>query len=143
MPGTLKDEALTETIIGVFCDVYTELGYGFLKAVYRKAMAFACFEKGLTVEQEAPVPVWFRGKNIGDYRADLLVDGCVLLELKSSRSLESSHEAQLLHYLRATEIEIGLLLNFGLKPQFRRLIFDNERKKFRANLGKSVAEVLA
>ncbi len=67
----------------------------------------------------------------------------VLLELKSARSIESSHEAQLLHYLRATDIEVGLLLNFGVRPQFRRLLFDNERKKIRGNPCESVAEVSA
>ncbi len=139
----LKHEELTEQIIGIFYDVYNELGYGFLESVYRESMAIASSECGLRAEQEVPVPVWFRGKKVGEYRADLLVERWVLLELKSARTLESSHQAQLLHYLRATEIEVGLLLNFGPQPQFRRLIFDNERKKIRANPCKSVAEVTA
>jgi len=70
----------------------------------------------------------FRGHNVGDFEADMLVESCVLLELKTARSLDSSHEAQLLNYLRATDIEVGLLLNFGLRPQFKRLVFDNPRK---------------
>jgi GxxExxY protein len=127
----LKHEALTEKIIGIFYDVYNELGHGFLEAVYRNSMAIAFSECGLKSEQEVPVPVWFRGERIGLYRADLIVEHLVLVELKSARTLESCHEAQLLHYLRATEVEIGLLLNFGLRPQFRRLVFDNERKKLR------------
>jgi GxxExxY protein len=87
--------------------------------------------------------VWFRGRKIGPYFGDLVVERRLLLELKAARSIEPAHEAQLLHYLRATEIEVGLLLNFGLRPQFRRLLFDNQRKKIRGNPCESVAEVLA
>jgi GxxExxY protein len=139
----LKHSELTDRIIGVFYDVYNELGYGFLEFTYTEAMVVALEEAGLTTVREAPVPVWFRGKKIGHYFADLLVDNAVLLELKAARDLEPAHEAQLLHYLRATEIEVGLLLNFGLRPQFRRLLFDNERKKIRENPCESVAEVSA
>jgi len=123
--------------------VYNELGYGYLESVYRESMAIATSGCGLRVEQEVPMPVRFRGQRVGAYCADLLVQNCVLLELKSARTLESSHEAQLLHYLRATEVEVGLLLNFGLRPQFRGLIFDNARKKIDANPCKSVAGVSA
>jgi GxxExxY protein len=87
--------------------------------------------------------VWFRGRKVGQYFADLIVDGVILLELKAARTLESAHEAQLLHYLRATDIEVGLLLNFGLHPRFRRLLFDNARKKIRENPCESVAEISA
>jgi GxxExxY protein len=80
---------------------------------------------------------------VGQFRGDILVEGKVLLELKSTRALEAAHEAQLLHYLKSTEIEIGLLLNFGSRPQFRRLLFDNDRKKIRENPCKSVAGVPA
>jgi GxxExxY protein len=75
------------------------------------------------------IPVWFRNRKVGEFRADMLIERKVLLELKSTRVLEPSHEAQLLYYLKSTEIEVGLLLNFGERPQFRRLLFDNERKK--------------
>ena len=95
---------------------------------------------GLAVSSEVPVPVWFRGRKIGQYFADLLVEETVILELKAARTLESAHEAQLLHYLRATEIEVGMLLNFGVRPQFSRLLFDNERKKIRENPCESVAK---
>ena len=88
------------------------------------------------------MPVWFRGRKVGQYFADFLIDNDVLLELKAARNIESAHQAQLLHYLRATEIEVGLLLNFGVRPQFRRLIFDNQRKKIRENPCESVAKVL-
>ena len=87
------------------------------------------------------MPVWFRGRKVGQYFADLIVEDVVLLELRAARTLESAHEAQLLHYLRATTVEVGLLLNFGLRPQFRRLLFDNERKKIRENPCESVARI--
>jgi GxxExxY protein len=89
------------------------------------------------------LPVWFRGHKVGEFRADVLVENCVLLELKAARSLDPAHEAQLLHYLKSTGVEIGMLLNFGTRPQFRRLIFDNDRKKIRENPWKSVAGVSA
>ena len=100
-------------------------------------------QSGLIVTQEVGVPVWFRGEKIGQYFADMVVENIVLVELKAVRTLDPAHEAQLLHYLRATEIEVGLLVNFGLKPQFRRLLFDNPRKNIRANPRKSVAKVSA
>jgi len=134
---------LTEKIIGVFYDVYNELGHGFLESTYAEALTVALEEIGLGAAREVPVPVWFRGRKVGQYYADLIVDGVVLLELKAARTLESAHEAQLLHYLRATDIEVGLLLNFGLRPQFRRLLFDNARKKIRENPCESVAKVSA
>lgn len=98
---------------------------------------------GLAAAREVSVPVWFRGQKIGQYYGDVVVNSTVLLELKVPRALEKAHEAQLLHYLRATEIEVGLLLNFGLHPQFRRMLFDNERKKIRENPCESVAKVFA
>lgn len=135
----MKHEHLTEKIIGVFYDVYNELGYGFLESVYEESLAIGLAEAGMRVDRQVPVPVWFRNRQVGDFRADLLVDNAVLVELKAVRSLEPSHEAQLLHYLRATEIEVGLLSNFGSRPQFRRLLFDNDRKKIRVNPCESLA----
>jgi GxxExxY protein len=142
-PPGLKHSDLTEKIIGVFYDVYNELGYGFLESTYAEALVVALEESGLGTAREVPVPVWFRGRKVGQYYADLIVGGVVLLELKAARTLDSTHEAQLLHYLRATQVEVGLLLNFGLRPQFRRLLFDNERKKIRENPCESVAKVSA
>jgi GxxExxY protein len=126
--GVLKHEELTRTIIGVFFDVYNELGHGFLESVYRRSLAIALAEAGLRVETEVAIPVWFRGRQVGEFWADLVVEGVIILELKAARALDPAHEAQLLHYLRATEIEVGLLLNFGAKPDFKRLAFDNARK---------------
>ena len=125
----LKHRDLTQKIIGVFYEVYNELGHGFLESVYEAAFEVALTAKGLTVLRQIEVPVWFRGKKIGDFTADMLVERCVLLELKAGRALDPAHEAQLLNYLRATEIEVGLLFSFGLKPQFKRLAFDNARKQ--------------
>ena len=142
-PVNLKHGELTEQIIGVFYDVYNELGCGFLESTYSEAMLIALQDAGLSASREVSVPVWFRGRKVGRYFADLLVNDCVLLELKTARNIESAHDAQLLHYLRATEIEVGLLLNFGVRPQFRRLLFDNARKKIRENPRESVAKVFA
>jgi len=93
----------------------------------------------MNVERQVAVSVWFRGEQIGDFRADMLVDGNVLLELKAGRTIDQAHEKQLLNYLRATNIEVGLLLNFGIRPQFRRLVYENERKKIRVYPRESAA----
>lgn len=127
--GNLKHGDITERIIRVFFDVYNELGYGFLEAVYSAAMRHALNEAGLDVESELSIPVNFRGRVIGEYRADLIVGGRVLVELKAARALEPSHEAQVLNYLKATRFEVGLLLNFGPQPTVRRFILDNDRKR--------------
>lgn len=127
--GTLRHGELTREIIRIFYDVYNELGSGFLESVYGNAMATALRENGLPVEQERPIPVRFRGTVVGDFRADLLVDGRGICELKAATAIEPIFEAQLLNYLRATDVEVGLLLNFGLEPKFKRLVFDNCRKK--------------
>jgi GxxExxY protein len=103
-----KYSELTEQIIGIFYEVYNELGFGFLEKVYEEAMALALKERGIEFRQQVPIPVWFHGQTIGSYDADLIVGGVVLVELKACRALESAHEAQLLHYLRSTEIEVGL-----------------------------------
>lgn len=134
-----KYSELTEQIIGTFYDVYNELGFGFLEKVYEEAMAVALRERGLEFQQQVSVPVWFYGQKIGSYDADLIVGKVLLVELKACKTLESVHEAQLLHYLRSTEIEVGLLLNFGPRPQVKRLAFENERKKISVHLRKSAA----
>jgi GxxExxY protein len=135
-----KYSELTEQIIGIFYEVYNERGAGFLEKVYEQAMALVLKERGIPCQQQVPLPVWFHGQVIGAYDADLVVNGVVLLELKACRTLDPSHEAQLLHYLRSTEIEVGLLLNFGPKPQVRRLALENERKKIGVHLRKSAAK---
>ncbi len=138
----LKHKELTETIIGVFFEVYNELGHGFLESVYENAFDAALASKGLDVRRQIEVAVWFRGQRVGDFVADILVERTVLLELKAVRTLDSSHEAQLLNYLRATEIEVGLPFNFGIKPEFKRLAYDNSRKRVRQVGETSIAALL-
>ena len=142
-PLGLKYADVTEKIIGIFYDVYNELGYGFLESVYEESLVIALRQAGLVVNRQVSVPVWFRSHKVGEFRADVTVENCVLLELKCAKGMDPAHEAQILHYLKSTDIEVGLLLNFGLKPQFRRLLFDNERKKIRENPCKFVARVSA
>ena len=129
MNTDLKHGLLTEKFLGVFYDVYNELGHGFLESVYHRSLVLALQSVGLNVRSRMKIPVWFRGHQVGHFEADVLVENCVLLELKAARSLDLSHRAQLLNYLRATEIEVGLLLNFGERPEFKRVIFDNLKKK--------------
>lgn len=129
--GVIKLGGITEKIIGVFYEVYNELGHGFLESVYEASMAIALREAGVHVVQQAPVTVYFRGQLVGDFRADLLVGDEVIVELKAARAIESAHEAQLMNYLRATRIEVGLLMNFGPKAEFKRFVFDNDRKERR------------
>jgi GxxExxY protein len=124
-----KHQAVTEKIIGVFFEIYNDLGHGFLESVYHTTFELALSATGLKVYRKIEIPVWWRGKKVGEFEADLLVNNCVLLELKACRCLDKAHEAQLLNYLRATDIEVGLLFNFGVKPEFRRLAFDNQRKR--------------
>ena len=137
-----KHGEITQKIIRVFYEVYNELGYGFLESVYEKSLQIALNAVGLKALTQIEIPVSFRGRRVGDFTADVLVEDCVLLELKAAKTLDRAHEAQLLNYLRATEIEVGLLLNFGLRPEFKRLIFDNPRKAIRGNPCSSVADLV-
>jgi len=127
----LKHKELTGKIIRVFYEVYDELGHGFLESVYQKCLSMALREAGVAVCWPIAIPVWFRGEQVGRFEGDMLVEKTVLLELKAVRALDGSHQPQLLNYLRATEIEVGLLLNFGVRPEFKRLLFDNARKRAR------------
>jgi GxxExxY protein len=127
----LKHAAITQRVLGVFFQVYNELGYGFLESVYVEALAVALQQSGLTLHREMPLEVRFRSTVIGRFRADIVVAGTVLVEVKARRRLLLMHQAQVLNYLRATVLEVGLLLNFGPRPQFKRLLFDNDRKVHR------------
>lgn len=126
--GDLLHRQLTERILGTFYQVYNELGCGFLESVYGAAMHLALQADGLNAERQTTVAVFFRGRVVGEFRADLIVERRVVIELKACRAIDPAHEAQLLNYLRATELEVGLLLNFGPKPSFKRLAFANSRK---------------
>ena len=126
----LLHEDITDKIIAAFYQVYNELGYGFLEKVYEEAMIIELTEKGLTTAQQLPIEVWYRGNVIGQYYADLCVENKVIIEIKAAQSLTINHEAQLLNYLKATEIEVGMLMNFGPKPQFiRRVLTNNARRE--------------
>ena len=120
---------LTEKIIRAYYNVYNELGYGFLEKVYENAFMIELKSLGLNCEKQKPISVSFKGYNVGEYFADIIVENKVIIELKAAEGLVEEHEAQLLNYLRATEIEVGLLFNFGKKPQFKRQIFENIYKK--------------
>lgn len=124
---SLLHKELTHLIIRSFYDVYNELGSGFLESVYSNAMALVLRQQRLHVETEKELAVYFRGNIIGNFRADMIVEEKVLLELKAVRCLEPVHEAQLLNYLKATAIEVGLLMNFGNKPSFKRFVFNKQQ----------------
>ena len=111
-----------------FYHVYNTLGYGFLEKVYENALAATLRKAGFEVVQQAPVKVFFEGVLVGEYFADLVVNSCIILEIKAAESIHSAHEAQLVNYLKATPIEVGLLFNFGQTPEFRRKLFTNDRK---------------
>ncbi len=119
---------ITDKILKVFYKVYNTLGYGFLEKVYQKALLIELRNMGLDCEEEVPIKVYYDGHRVGEYRADIIVNDCVIIENKAAESLVEENEFQLINYLKATEIEIGLLLNFGKKPQFKRKIFTNDRK---------------
>lgn len=119
---------LTEQVIGAFYAVYNTLGYGFLEKVYTNALQIELQKLGLKVVQQAPIKVQYGGHVVGEYYADLLVADILIVELKAVQALALEHDAQLLNYLKSTQYEIGLLFNFGPKPEVRRKIFDNHRK---------------
>ena len=124
----LKYRKLTEKIISIFYRVYNKLGYGFLEKIYENAMMLEFKKEGITAVSQSPIKVLYEDEIIGEYYADILVDNKVIVEIKASRRLVNENEAQLLNYLKATEIEVGLLLNFGAKPEVKRKIFDNSIK---------------
>lgn len=130
----LLHENITEQIIKTYYEVYNELGYGFLERVYQNAMLLELKNKGLNVEAQKMIKVHYKGLLVGDYFADIIVENLVILELKASEVLVHENELQLLNYLRATDIEVGLLLNFGKKAEFRRKIFTNDRKNLNTDL---------
>ena len=120
----LEHSEVTEEILGAAFEVHRELGYGFLEKVYQRAMQVELEQRGLTCELESTIEVRYKSQVVGEYRADLLVNRCVLVEIKVAPSLDSRDEAQLLNELKATRIKVGLLVNFGkCKVEFKRLVF--------------------
>ncbi|HEX8577883.1 MAG TPA: GxxExxY protein [Flavobacterium sp.] len=124
----LLHKELTGAILKLFYVVYNELGYGFLERVYQNAMYYELKANGYKVEAQKRIVVHYKNIVVGEYFADLIVDDCVILELKAVESLSKEHHYQLINYLRGTDCEVGLLLNFGKKPEFTRKVYENYRK---------------
>ena len=122
-----KHSEITEKIIKAFYKVYNTLGYGFLEKVYENALFIELVAIGLFVKKQKQIKVYYDGKEVGEYFADLIVEESVIVELKAAENLCEEHEFQLINYLKATEIEVGLLLNFGEKPAFKRKVFSNKK----------------
>ena len=123
-----KHSELTGKILGAFFQLHKELGFGFSERVYESALEILLIEFGMIVERQKDICVYYHGKVVGEYKADMVVNGVVLLETKSVEKLIDAHDAQLLNYLKATGLEVGLLLNFGRQAEFHRKIYDNPRK---------------
>ncbi len=124
----LEEVKLTDQIINVYYTVYNALGYGFLEKVYETAMLQEFERRGLQVESQRQIQVYFKGQLVGDYYADLIVENRVILEIKAAEDMHDSFIAQLLNYLRATPCEIGFVFNFGKEAKFERRFFSNRRK---------------
>ncbi len=120
---------ITEKVIQGFYAVYNTLGYGFLEKVYENALAIELKNMGLLVAKQKAIKVYYHDKAVGEYFADIVINDLVILELKAAESLKNEHKAQLTNYLKATDKEVGLLLNFGKEPKFKRVIFTNDKKK--------------
>ena len=121
-------KSLSDSILKIYYEVYNELGYGFLEKAYQNAMYFELIARGYKVEAQKQIKVYFKKQLVGDYIADLIVENKVIVELKACELLMNVHVAQTMNYLKATEIEVGLLLNFGEEPEFKRFIYTNDRK---------------
>lgn len=123
-----KHSDLSDKIIKIFYEIHNELGYGFNEKVYQKAFGIALREIGLKVDEQISIKVYFRGQVVGEYFADMIVNDLILIELKAVEHIIAEHEAQLLNYLKSTEIEVGYVMNFGKSAEFKRKVLDNNRK---------------
>ncbi len=121
----------TRAILQAFFKVYNTLGYGFLEKVYENAMVIELTKMGLPCGKQKPIDVYYEGLPIGQYFADIIVDGQVIVELKAAETLVPEHECQLVNYLKATQVEVGLLLNFGKEPQYKRRVLTNDYKNWK------------
>ena len=126
-------QELTKSIIGIYYNVYNELGFGFLEKVYHKALLIELKNNGYKIDSEKKVNVYYKNKIVGEYIPDIIINDSVIVELKCVEYLTDIHENQLLNYLKATDCEVGLILNFGKDPQFIRKIFTNDLKKKKDN----------
>ncbi len=129
MDDNFKHTALTNKIIRCFYTVYNQLGFGFLEKVYEKSLLIELRKEGLTATRQTQLKVFYNQVEVGDYFADIIVENEVIIEVKTAEGLIEIHEAQFINYLKATNIEVGLLLNFGKTPQFKRKVFSNKYKK--------------
>lgn len=123
-----KYKELTEKVIKAFYAVYNTFCYGFLEKVYENALTIELAKMGIAAAAQSSIQVFYDNNIVGEYFADILVKNCIIVEIKAAKNLSMEHEAQLLNYLKATKIEVGLLLNFGPKPEVKRKAFDNSRK---------------
>lgn len=123
----LLHKDITDKIIGAFFEVYKTLGYGFLEKVYENAKMIELKEKGLSCDEQSKIQVKYKDQNVGVYCADIIVNSLVIVEIKACENLIEEHEFQLINYLKSTNIEVGLLLNFGKKPEFKRKVFTNNK----------------
>lgn len=133
-------EEITEKIIGSAYTVHNEMGFGFIEKVYQNALKMELEKTGLKVEAEKPIKVHCKGAEVGDYAADLIVEDKVIVELKAVKNINEAHEVQLVNYLKATDVKIGLLINFGEKVEVRRRVFDESRNRIRENPRKSASK---
>lgn len=124
--SSILHKELTKSIIKTFYDVYNELGYDFLERVYLNSMYYELRQNGFNVETQKKIKVYYKGNEVGLYIADIVVNELVILELKAQEYLVEANEFQLINYLKATDCEVGLLLNFGKKPEFIRKIYQNK-----------------
>ena len=125
----MLEKELTSKIIKAFYNVYNTLGYGFLEKVYERAMMIELKKHGLNCERQKSINVYYDDENVGEYFADILVEKKVIVELKAVEKLLKKHETQLYNYLKATDVEVGLVLNFGEEAKFKRMVFENKYKK--------------
>ncbi len=124
-----KHSELTALILKAFYKVYNTLGHGFLEKVYERAMMIELRKMGLNCKSQSPVRVYYEEEEVGLYNSDIFIEEVIITEIKASTTLCEADEAQLTNYLKATNVEVGILLNFGKKPQFKRKVFSNESKK--------------
>lgn len=128
MNDNFKYSHITDKIIKAYFNVYNKLGYGFLEKVYENSMIIELGKLNLNCKNQVPIKVYYDDKQVGDYYADIIVENIIIIELKAAESLCEEHEIQLVNYLKATDIEVGLLLNFGKKTEFKRKVLTKEYK---------------
>jgi len=133
MSDNYQHSELTSTVIKAFYKVYNTLGFGFLEKVYEKALLIEFKKSGLVCNSQVQIKVYYDSESVGSYFADIVINSCIIIEIKAAESLCEEHEAQLINYLKATDFEVGMLLNFGKIPQFKRKVFASRYKNRSGN----------